>query len=60
LLAQIVYIDLANVDEETARKRLIRGVMRDRAKPSGRPTYPSTRTDLKSPSYPSDESKSDS
>jgi tetratricopeptide (TPR) repeat protein len=43
LLPQIVYIDLLNVDEATAKDRLLAGVNRSRAKPSKPPQFPGTK-----------------
>jgi hypothetical protein len=40
LLPQIVYIDLVGLDEDAAKKRLLDGVQRDRAKPTSPPSYP--------------------
>ncbi|MCI0391423.1 MAG: HEAT repeat domain-containing protein [Acidobacteria bacterium] len=40
LLAQIVYIDLANMDEASAKEALLAGVNPERAKPSTPPGFP--------------------
>jgi tetratricopeptide (TPR) repeat protein len=42
LLAPIVYVDLVNANETTARTLLLDGVNRDRAKPATSPAFPGT------------------
>ncbi len=42
LLGQIVYIDLVDQDEATARATLLQSVTHERRKPSSPPTFPST------------------
>src|SRR5262249_15204826 len=44
LLPQIVYIDLVALEEEPAKRRLLEGVQRERAKPSSPPNFPSGST----------------
>lgn len=46
LLSPIVYIDLVNLDEETASKVLLQGVCRERQKPSESPRFPRTAAPL--------------
>ncbi|MBI3912798.1 MAG: tetratricopeptide repeat protein [Chloroflexi bacterium] len=41
LLAQIIYIDLVGLDELAARKKMLAGVQRGRAKPQTAPQFPS-------------------
>ena len=43
LLGQIVYIDLVDQDEATARATLLQGITHERRKPSSPPAFPSTR-----------------
>jgi tetratricopeptide (TPR) repeat protein len=57
LLPQIVYVDLVDLDEATARDRLLAGVTRTRAKPSKPPQFPGAKpspSDARSPAprYP--------
>ena len=40
LLSSIVYIDLVDLDEATARERLLAGLARGRAKPASKPIFP--------------------
>src|SRR5258708_33141521 len=40
LLGQVVYVDLVDCDEETARAKLLAGVKSGRAKPIAPPTFP--------------------
>ncbi|HTK10404.1 MAG TPA: toll/interleukin-1 receptor domain-containing protein [Ktedonobacteraceae bacterium] len=44
LLASIVYIDLLESDESTARSRLLRGVSNNRTKPTIAPAFPGKRS----------------
>ncbi len=53
VLPQIVYIDLLNVDEPKAKELLLTGIRRNRAKPARPPIFPSTRTIIEPPSFPS-------
>lgn len=41
VLAQIVYVDLVNLDEKTAVERLLKRVRGERGKPSSSPAFPS-------------------
>lgn len=43
LFATIAYIDLTDCDEETARRRLLKGLDRSRHKPSTAPRFPGTK-----------------
>src|SRR5262249_25405208 len=40
LLPQLIYIDLAGIDQDTSRVRLLAGVTRERAKPDRPPSFP--------------------
>jgi tetratricopeptide (TPR) repeat protein len=54
-LGQIIYIDLVDRDEATARARLLQGVTHEQRKPSSPPIFPSefhTSQSSKRPSYP--------
>ncbi len=42
LLAQIVHINIAGMDQNAARAELLRGIRPERAKPSSRPSFPGT------------------
>ncbi|HEY6285536.1 MAG TPA: toll/interleukin-1 receptor domain-containing protein, partial [Ktedonobacteraceae bacterium] len=53
LLGQIVYIDLVDQDEATARATLLHGVTHERRKPGAPPAFPSTRHASQSPERPS-------
>ncbi len=55
LLHQIVYIDLVNIDESTAKELLHAGINLNRAKPILKPKYP--RTIMNQPSYPTTSGK---
>jgi len=54
LLSRIVYVDLTGLDEESAKKKLISGVRRNRKKPDSAPGFPVTNTHVadKQPRYP--------
>src|SRR6266700_1511772 len=55
LLGQIVYIDLVDQDEATARATLLQGIKHKRRKPSTPPVFPSTRhasQSVERPSFP--------
>src|SRR5579883_2813991 len=43
LLGNLVYLDLTNLDEHTARERLLAGVRRERARPPSAPAFPGAR-----------------
>src|SRR5579883_1550545 len=43
LLGNLVYLDLTNLDERTARERLLAGVRRERARPPSAPAFPGAR-----------------
>jgi len=53
LLKQVVYIDLVDQNEATARATLLRGVKHERRKPSSPPVFPSTPYVSKAPAHPS-------
>jgi tetratricopeptide (TPR) repeat protein len=53
LLKQVVYIDLVDQDEATARATLLRGVKHQRRKPSSPPIFPSTPHASQTPAHPS-------
>ncbi len=40
LLPQVIYIDLVGLEQQTARERLLFGVLRGRAKPMEKPVFP--------------------
>jgi tetratricopeptide (TPR) repeat protein len=48
VFAAVTWIDLAGIDHDEARKRLVEGVKRERVKPSGTPGFP----EGKRPRYP--------
>lgn len=50
LLPQIVYIDLVGLNEDEAKRRLLAGVNRSRAKPTRAPSFPGTQPSA--PSFP--------
>lgn len=52
LLKPICYIDLVGLNEENAKKKLIDGVKRERAKPSIPPFFPDQRSVSKQPIFP--------
>jgi hypothetical protein len=54
LLAQIIFIDLVGLDEQTSRETLYRGVKRVRAKPPVKPPFPdlTERSVPKHPQFP--------
>ncbi|HKS41048.1 MAG TPA: FxSxx-COOH system tetratricopeptide repeat protein [Blastocatellia bacterium] len=54
LLRSIVYIDLLKLDEAAAKRALLAGVIRGRAKPTVKPGFPGsfTRTIANAPRYP--------
>lgn len=52
LLKSLVHIDLAGVDEDGARERLLDGVNAKRAKPSRRPPFPGTGASPASKPFP--------
>jgi len=57
LLGQIVYLDLVDQDEATARATLLQGVKHERRKPSSPPAFPSMHHSLHSserPTFPGD------
>ncbi|HUV37094.1 MAG TPA: FxSxx-COOH system tetratricopeptide repeat protein, partial [Patescibacteria group bacterium] len=56
LLSSIVYIDLLNLDEESAREKLVSGVICGRQKPKHRPGYPGVkdRSITEKPNFPMD------
>src|SRR5438045_7181764 len=43
ILGQIVYLDLVDQDEATARATLLQGIKHERRKPTSPPVFPSTR-----------------
>jgi hypothetical protein len=47
LWPQILYIDLVGLDEESMRKRLVKGVRRGRVKPKTKPPFQPSRTPIK-------------
>ena len=53
LLGQVVYIDLVDQYETTARDTLLRGIKHERRKPSSPPVFPSTQQASPSPEHPS-------
>lgn len=52
LLGPIIYIDLVDLDEVSARETLIAGVKKRRAKPSSPPRFPGTTPPQKAPRFP--------
>lgn len=54
LFSQIIYIDLVGKDEEKARKALLSGIQRERAKPLTKPEFPGSapRSVSEHPSFP--------
>ncbi|WP_214041665.1 FxSxx-COOH system tetratricopeptide repeat protein, partial [Methanoculleus sp.] len=52
LLQSRIYIDLVDLDEKQAKKRLLQGVSQERAKPSQPPCFPGTEAKLKRPRFP--------
>jgi tetratricopeptide (TPR) repeat protein len=53
LLDQIVYIDLVDQDEATARATLLHGITHERRKPASPPAYPSMQHTSQSAEHPS-------
>ncbi|MGZ3617323.1 MAG: toll/interleukin-1 receptor domain-containing protein, partial [Ktedonobacteraceae bacterium] len=53
LLGQIVYIDLVDQDEATARATLLHGIKHERRKPSSPPAFPSAQQASQSSERPS-------
>src|SRR5207244_4231100 len=52
LLGQIVYLDLVDQDETTARATLLQGITHERRKPTSPPVFPSTHRASQSPERP--------
>jgi len=53
LLGQVVYIDLVDQDETTARATLLHSITHERRKPSSPPAFPSTLHSSHAPEHPS-------
>lgn len=52
LLAQIIYTDLVDLDEDEARDRLLKRARGDRLKPMRKPSFPGNRTITEKPAFP--------
>jgi len=52
LLKPVIYIDLVGLDEEEAKKRLLQGILEERAKPTHIPPFPGEKAKLIKPRFP--------